>query len=137
MAPGRSVNNSERDEIQDRLIQNEISCMITDGQGSIDRMTICNLLGSANLPLPDSSAFAELLRLCHPWKFEMSLRINCHDCLATLEQEFFSLAEISSLKRKVAHGRSIGAQVWVGLISEPDHGSWDRWIIKSLVVGTQ
>ena len=69
VALARSVNNSEPDEIQDRLIQNEISCMITDGHSFIERMTICNLLGSAHLPFLDGSAFAELLRLCHPWKF--------------------------------------------------------------------
>ena len=115
MALARSVNNSEPDEIQDRLIQNEISCMITDGQSSIERMTICNLLGSAHLPFLDSSAFAQLLRLCHPWKFEISLGINCHDYLATLEQDNSSLAQISSPKRNVAHGRSKGGMFGSGL----------------------
>ena len=66
MALGRSVNNSEPDEIQDRLIQNEIRCMISDGQSSKERMTICNLLGSANLPLLDGSAFAEALEALSP-----------------------------------------------------------------------
>ena len=53
VALARSVNNSEPDEIQDRLIQNEISCMITDGRSSRERMTMCNLFGSAHLPLLD------------------------------------------------------------------------------------
>ena len=109
----RSVNNSEvRYEIRDRLIQNYIGCMNMNSRRSTERMTICHLLGPANLLFPESSALAEpptCARLCRPRKFEMSFAINCHDCLAMSGQA--SVAEITLAKTKsVAHvGGEVGS----------------------------